>query len=102
MAGVRSQFNNLEIEEFFRSLQTLLISLFNDDLSYDSAEYLFRPLDVYKRNVNILLTRLRESHPMKQELLLDMRTLQEIVRCQRDRCEAVSFHPLLAGDYGSV
>ena len=31
-----------------------------------------------------------------------MRTLQEIVRRQRERCEAVSFYPLLAGNYGSV
>ena len=61
MAGVRSQLNDFEIEEFFRSLQTLLSSSFNNNISYDSAEYLSRRLDVYERNINILLTRLRES-----------------------------------------
>ena len=102
MAGVRSQLNDFKIEEFFRSLQTLLSSLFNDDLSYDSAEYLSRRLDVYERNVNILLTRLRESYPLEQELLSDMRTLQVIVRPLREICEAFSYRPWLPGDYGSV
>ena len=61
MAGVRSQLNVFEIEEFFRSLQT---SSFNNKISYDSAEYLSRRLDVYERNINILLnlTRLSESY----------------------------------------
>ena len=77
MAGVRSQPNVFEIEEFFRSLQTLLSSSFNNKISYDSAEYLSRRLDVYERNINILLTRLSlsESYPLEQQLLSDMRTL---------------------------
>ena len=62
------------IEEFFRSLQTLLSSSFNNNISYDSAEYLSRRLDVYERNINILLTRLSESYPLEQQLLSDMRT----------------------------
>ena len=75
MAGVRSQLNDFEIEEFFRSLQTLLSSSFNNNnISYDSAEYLSRRLDVYERNINILLTRLSESYPLEQQLLSDMRT----------------------------
>ena len=76
MAGVRSQLNDFEIEEFFRSLQTLLSSSFNNNISYDSAEYLSRRLDVYERNINILLTRLSESYPLeqRQQLLSDMRT----------------------------
>ena len=74
MVGVRSQLNDFEIEEFFRSLQTLLSSSFNNNISYDSAEYLSRRLDVYERNINILLTRLSESYPLEQQLLSDMRT----------------------------
>jgi hypothetical protein len=74
MAGVRSQLNVFEIEEFFRSLQT---SSFNNKISYDSAEYLSRRLDVYERNINILLTRLSlsESYPLEQQHLSDMRTI---------------------------
>ena len=102
MAGVRSQLNDFEIEEFFRSLQTLLSSSFNNNISYDSAEYLSRRLDVYERNINILLTRLSESYPLEQQLLSDMRTLQVIVRHQRERCEALSFCPLLEEDHGIV
>ena len=67
MAGVRSQLNDFEIEEFFRSLQTLLSSSFDNNISYDSAEYLSRRLDVYERNINILLTRLSESYPLEQK-----------------------------------
>ena len=102
MAGVRSRLNDFEIEEFFRSLQTLLSSSFNNNISYDSAEYLSRRLDVYERNINILLTRLSESYPLEQQLLSDMRTLQVIVRHQRERCEALSFRPLLEEDHGIV
>ncbi len=102
MAGVRSQINDFEIEEFFRSLQTLLSSSFNNNISYDSAEYLSRRLDVYERNINILLARLSESYPLEQQLLADMHTLQVIVRCQRERCEALSFRSFLDDEHGSV
>ena len=96
MAGVKSQLSQFEIEEFFRSLQTLLSSFFNSNISYDSAaEYLFRCLDVYERNINILLARLIESYPPEQKLLSDMHTLHVIVCRQRERCEALSFRSLL-------
>ena len=51
MATVRSQINDFEIEEFFRSLTTLLISSFNDNVSFDLAEYISRRLDLYERNL---------------------------------------------------
>ena len=39
MATVRSQMDNFEIEEFFRSLTTSLTS-FKDNVSFDSAKYI--------------------------------------------------------------
>jgi transposase-like protein len=102
MAGVRSQINDFEIEEFFCSSQTLLSSSFNNNISYDSAEYLSCRLDVYERNINILLARLSESYPLEQQLLADMHTVQVIVHCQRERCEALSFHSFLDDEHGSV
>ena len=102
MAGVRSQLSQFEIEEFFRSLQTLLSLSFNSNISYDSAEYLSRRLDVYERNINILLARLIESYPLEQQLLSDMHTLQVIVRRQRERCKALSFRSFLEEDHSGV
>ena len=95
MAGVRSQLSHFEIEEVFRSLQTLLSSSFNSNISYDSAEFLSRRLDVYERNISNLLARLIESYPLEQQLLTDMHTLQVFVRRQRERCEALSFRSIL-------
>jgi hypothetical protein len=96
----KSQLDDFEIEEFFRSLQTLLCSSFNNNISCDSDEYLSRRLDVYERNTNILLnlTRLSESYPLEQQLLSDMRTLQVSVCRQGERCEALSFlSPFVGG-----
>ena len=76
MAGVRSQLSQFEIEEIFLSLQTLLSSSFNSNISYDSAEFLSRRPDVYERNINILLARLIKSYPLEQQLLSDMHTLR--------------------------
>ena len=101
MTGLRSQLSQFEIEEFFRSLQTLLSSSFNSNISYDSAEYLSRRLDVYERNINILLARLIESYPL-EKLLSDMHTFQAIIRRQRERCEALSFRSFLEEDHGGV
>ena len=93
MTGVRSQLGQFEIEEFFPSLQTLLSSSFNSNISYDSAEYLSRRLDVYERNINILLARLIESYPL--EKLLSGKD-------ERERCEALSFRSFLEEDHGGV
>ena len=91
MATVRSQINEFEIEEFFRSLTTMLTSSFSDNVSFDSAEYISRRLDLYERNLSLLFARLSESHYLEVQLLSDMRSLLEIVRRQRERCESLSF-----------
>ena len=91
MATVRSQINEFEIEEFFRSLTTMLTSSFNDNVSFDSAEYISRRLDLYERNLSLLFARLSESHHLEVQLLSDMRSLLEIVGRQRERCESLSF-----------
>ena len=51
MATVRSQISEFDIEQFIHSLQALLINSFHDDLSFDTAEFLFRRLDGYERNI---------------------------------------------------
>ena len=89
MATVRSQINEFEIEEFFRSLTTMLTSSFNDNVSFDSAEYNSRRLDLYERNLSLLFARLSESHHLELQLLSDMRSLLKIVRRQRERYESI-------------
>ena len=59
MATVRSQISEFEIEDFFRSLEALLSSSLHDNISFDTAEFLHRRLDGYKRNISVLLARLR-------------------------------------------
>lgn len=93
--AVRNQISAIELEEFFRSLQELLISSFND-VSFDSAEYISRRLDGYERNLSVLLARLQESFPNEAQLLTDMRDLLGIVRTQKERSEVLSFRSLMA------
>ena len=98
MATARSQINEFEIEEFFRSLEALLSNSLHDNISFDTAEFLYRRLDGYERNISVLLARLRESFPAEEQLLEDLGNLLEIVRLQRERCETLSFHSFLAED----
>ena len=51
MATVRSQISEFDFKQFFHSLQVLLINSLHDDLSFDTAEFLFRRLDGYERNI---------------------------------------------------
>ena len=51
------------------------------------AEFIYRRLDGYERNISVLLARLRESFPGEEQLLEDLGNLHEIVRQQRERCE---------------
>ena len=69
----------------------MLTSSFNDNVSFDSAEYISRRLDLYERNLSLLFARLSESHRLEVQLLSYMRSLLEIVRRQRERCESLSF-----------
>ena len=101
MATVRSQISEFEIEQFFHSLQALLgNSLHDNNISFDTAEFLYRRLDGYERNISVLLARLKESFPCQEQLLEDLGNLHEIVRQQRERsdCETLSFQSLLAED----
>ena len=77
MATVRSQLNNFEIEEFFRSLTTWLTS-FNANVSFDLAEYISCRHDVYERNLSLLFARLSESHHPEEQLLSDICSLLEV------------------------
>ena len=46
--SVRNQLTHYELEEFFRSLQDLLVLSLNPSLSFDSAEFLSRRLDGFE------------------------------------------------------
>ena len=99
MATVRSQISEFEIEQFFYSLQALLgNSLHDNNISFDTAEFLYRRLDGYERNISVLLARLRESFPGEEQLLEDLGNLHQIVGQQRERCETLSFQSFLAED----
>ena len=70
MATVRSQISEFEIEHFFHSLQALLgNSLHDNNISFDTAEFLYRRLDGYERNISVLLARLKKSFPGEEQLL---------------------------------
>lgn len=101
MAAVRSQLNDFEIEEFFRSLQVLLLSSRND-VSFDTAEFLSRRLDAYERNLSVLFSRVAESFPAEEHLLADLSNLLGIVRRQRERCETLSFRSFLVEDQNTT
>ena len=99
MATVRSQTSEFEIEHFFHSLQALLgNSLHDNNITFDTAELLYRRLDGYERNISVPLARLRESFPGEEQLLEDLGNLHEIVRQQRKQCETLSFQSLFAED----
>ncbi len=91
MAAVRSQLNDFEIEEFFRSLQVLLLSCLNANVSFDTAEFLSRRLDGYERNLSVLISRLRESFPCEEQMLANLDRLIQVVHRQRVHCETLSF-----------
>ena len=59
--SVRNQLTHYELEEFFRSLQDLLVLSLNPSLSFDSAEFLSRRLDGFERTLSVLSSRLRVS-----------------------------------------
>ena len=51
--SVRNELSDFEIEEFFGSLQELLVSSINNEyLSFDSAEFMSRRFDGYDRTLN--------------------------------------------------
>ena len=73
-------------------------SLHDNNISFDTTEFLYRRLDGYERNISVLLARLRETLPGEEKLPEDLGNLHEIVRQQRERCETPSFQSLLAED----
>ncbi len=98
MATLRSQLDDFQIEEFFHGLLTLLQSSFNENLSFDSAEFLARRLDGYERNLNVLISRLQETFSDQQQLLVDLGSLIRVVQQQRELCEALSFRNFFLED----
>ena len=93
--SVRNQLTDYELEEFFRSLQDLVLSL-NASLSFDSAEFLSRRLDGFERTLSVLSSRLYISYWSEVQLLSDLDTLLFIVSQQRQHCEDLSYFALYA------
>ena len=74
-----NQLTHYELEEFFCSLQDLLLVLSpNPNLSFGSAEFLSQRLDGFERTLSVLSSRLRVSYWSKV-LLSDLDTL---IYCQ--------------------
>ena len=94
--SVRNQLTDYELEEFFRSLQDLLVLSLNASLSFDSAEFLSRRLDGFERTLSVLSSRLRVSYWSEVQLLSDLDTLLFIVSQQRQHCEGLSYFALYA------
>ena len=94
---MRNQLTHYELEEFFRSLQDLLVLLLNPSLSFDFAEFLSRRLDGFERTLNVLSARIRVSYSwFEVQLLSDLYTLLFIVSQQRQLCEDFSYFALHA------
>ena len=92
--SVRNQLTHYELEEFFRSLQDLLVLSLNPGLSLDSAEFLSRRLDGFERTLSVLSSRV--SYRSEVQLLSNLDTLLFIVIQQRQHCEDLSHFVLHA------
>ena len=92
--SVRNQLTHFELEEFFRSLQDLLVLSLNPGLPFDSAEFLSRRLDGFERTLSVLSSRV--SYRSEVQLLSNLHTLLFIVSQQRQHCEDLSYFPLHA------
>ena len=93
--SVRNQLTHYELEEFFRSLQDLLVLSLNPSLSFDSAEFLSRRLDGrFERTLSVLSSRLRVSYWSEVQLLSDLDTLLFIASQQRQHCEGLPYFAL--------
>ena len=92
--SVRNQLTHFELEEFFRSLQDLLVLSLNPGLPFDSAEFLSRRLDGFERTLSVLSSRV--SYRSEVQLLSNLHTLLFIVSQQRQHCEDLSYFALRA------
>ena len=104
MAAVRNQLNDFQVEEFFNALLTVLQASLNENLSFDSAEFLARRLDGYERNLNGLNSRLRETiiYPEQEQLLDHLAGLITVIHHRREFCEALSFRNFFLEDQLAV
>ena len=89
--SVRNQLTHYELEEFFRSLQDLLVLSLNPSLSFDSAEFLSQRLNGLERTLSILSSRLPVCYWSEVQLLSDLDTLLFIVSQQRQHCEDLPY-----------
>ena len=90
MATVPSEF------EIFHSLQALLgNSLHDTNISFDTAEFLYRCLDGYERNISVLLARLKKSFPGEEQLLGSTRCKASSTRRRWICNHADVTHPVL-------
>ena len=67
-------------------------SINNENLSFDSAEFMSRRLDGYERTLNVLTLKIQESAPLEEQLISDLHILLSLVSIQRQRCERLSFN----------
>ena len=99
MAAVRNQLNDFQVEEFFNALLNALRASLNENLPFDSAEFLACHLDGYKRNLNVVNSRLRKTYPEQEQLLGNLGSLIRVIHHhQREFCEALSFRNFFVED----
>ena len=77
-------------------------SSLNENLSFDSAEFLAWCLDGYERNISVLNSHLQETFPEEEQLLSDLGSLIRINQQQREFCEALSFRNFFLEEQSGV
>ena len=65
-------------------------SLHDNNISFDTAEFLYRRLDGYERNISVLLARLRESFRGEEQLLEDLGTSTILAEDQQTNGQALT------------
>ena len=96
----RNQLRYFQVEEFFRSLQNILILSFENTqgASFDSAKFQTRRLDVFERTLNVLLQRIREAYPAENQLLSDLALLLQMISEWRQHFQSLSFRTMFLED----
>ena len=96
----RNQLRYFQVEEFFRSLQNILILSFENTqgASFDSAKFQTRRLDVFERTLNVLLQRIREAYPAENQLLSDLALLLQMISEWRQHFQSLSFCTMFLED----
>ncbi len=92
----RNRLRDFQIQEFFRSLENILVSSYDDtQASFDSAEFRTRRLDELERTLTVLLWRISEAYAGEHQLLADLTALLFMVQERREHCQSLSFQNVL-------